>query len=267
MKKAISLLAVAVLSSISAEEMPPKLSTKSSKTAKSSENTSGNTKSGKAYTDTKAQKVSPANTSTPTLITTTNTGSFVWFTDVHYDEYYGTTQAAFHGGKHPSCPGYEENHCNNTNSPKFSIYGCGASKGLVESFLSEAARVTNGSPDFVMFSGDATRHFADGLKESAKSTVHNAITYLYNATKEHFPNIPVYQYQRLFRVTMIGVLTTLSTLRATNHVLLVRMVSHLWQQMSIYRLLQRTMKKSLQTRWKRKFLPAGDIPVVRLSKT
>lgn len=124
----------------------------------------------------------------------TKEGSFVWFTDVHYDQYYGTPRAAFHGGSHPSCPGYERNNCNSTDSPKYSIYGCGASRALVESFLSEASRVTGGKPDFVLFTGDATRHFADDLgEEDAESTVHNAITYLYNTTKEYFPDVPVYQ--------------------------------------------------------------------------
>jgi sphingomyelin phosphodiesterase acid-like 3 len=159
-------------------------STKSSKSTGSKTPKATGAKSTKACNaDAKAEKISPANT-------TSTTGSFIWFTDVHYDQYYGTSQAAFRGGSYPSCPGYEENHCNNTNSPKYSIYGCGASSDLVESFLSEAARATNGKPDFVLFTGDATRHFADGLKEG---TVHNAVTYLYNTTKAHFPDTPVLQ--------------------------------------------------------------------------
>lgn len=198
MMKILALLAL--LPSISAEDIipTPELSTKSSKTtdSKSSKKTPAgttNTKAAKTYTDAKAEKISQSYTTSSPITPATNTGSFVWFSDVHYDQYYGTSRAAFHGGKHPSCPGFEENHCNNTNSPKFSIYGCGASKDLVESFLSEAARVTNGKPDFVIFTGDATRHFADDLKDNAKSTVHNAITFLYEATKDHFPDVPLYQ--------------------------------------------------------------------------
>ena len=69
-----------------------------------------------------------------------------------------------------------------------------SSAPLVESFLSEASRVTEGKPDFVLFTGDATRHFADKLGEKdRRSVVLNATRYLYNTTKAYFPNVPVYQ--------------------------------------------------------------------------
>ena len=42
---------------------------------------------------------------------------FIWFTDVHYDQYYGTERAVYHG----NCPGYDQNYCIRTDSPKYSV--------------------------------------------------------------------------------------------------------------------------------------------------
>ena len=183
MKGTLSLLVALASTNTAAEEMyNNRIFTKSSKKGIGSKTPKASAKSTKSTAA--AENISSAKNTTST---------FIWFTDVHYDQYYGTSQAAFHGGPHPSCPGYEENHCNNTDSPKYSIYGCGASRDLVESFISEAARVTNGKPDFILFTGDATRHFADDLKDGAISTVHDAVSYIHNTTKEHFPDVPVYQ--------------------------------------------------------------------------
>ena len=63
------------------------------------------------------------NTTSDTNVEVDDAPQFIWFTDVHYDQYYGTERAAYHG----NCPGYDQNYCNRTDSPKYSVYGCGSS--------------------------------------------------------------------------------------------------------------------------------------------
>jgi hypothetical protein len=59
---------------------------------------------------------------------------------------------------------------------------CDASKGLVRSFVASASNACP-DPDFIIFTGDATRHV------NPKKYIYNAFDFIHDLLKEYFPNI------------------------------------------------------------------------------
>jgi len=59
---------------------------------------------------------------------------------------------------------------------------CDASKGLVRSFVASASNACP-DPDFIIFTGDATRHV------NPKNYIYNAFDFIHDLLKEYFPNI------------------------------------------------------------------------------
>jgi hypothetical protein len=120
-------------------------------------------------------------------------GSFVWLTDVHLDAYYGTPQAMTHK---PDAP------CANANAPQFSYYRCGSNEALLNSALDAASATTNGQPDFVLFTGDATRHWSKAIYQNNNLTTNitvqqEAISKIPKAIQQHFPKVPILELPML----------------------------------------------------------------------
>jgi len=101
-------------------------------------------------------------------------GQFVVFSDVHFDPYYGTPDAYDY---YRDC----------SNGPQFSTYGCESSEDLVRSVIANAARVSP-NPDFILFTGDMTRHGTASLGEKAQQTVYRAFTLVESLLRQYFPN-------------------------------------------------------------------------------
>ena len=128
-------------------------------------------------------------------------GNFLWFSDVHLDDYYGTANAEVHKAGAP---------CANASAPYYSAYGCGSSLGLLKSTLDSASRAITEEggipkPDFIMFTGDSTRHNSqnvriDGYNSSEASisyVVNKAMTTVYDGISERFPDVPVIELPSL----------------------------------------------------------------------
>mmetsp|Transcript_32464 Transcript_32464/g.58686 ORF Transcript_32464/g.58686 Transcript_32464/m.58686 type:complete len:501 (-) Transcript_32464:272-1774(-) len=110
-----------------------------------------------------------------------NVGTFAWLTDAHLDRFYGTPQAKIHKLGAP---------CNLTDAPSFSAYGCGGPLPLVEAAVQASANANEElgwpSPDFVLFTGDNTRHnplTPEGTLED--------IRIVNNLFRTYFPDTPV----------------------------------------------------------------------------
>lgn len=80
---------------------------------------------------------------------------FLWFSDVHYDPYYSTTDA-FKAGYNKKAV------CNSTSIPSLGSVGCDSPKALVDSALAYATKI-DASPSFIVLSGDLIRHGVDML--------------------------------------------------------------------------------------------------------
>ena len=117
----------------------------------------------------------------PTYTHSSNVGKFLLFSDLHYDRFYATALAA---NEHDV---YTKG-CNESNAPIFSKYYCDSSRELVESFVVNAAYACP-EPDFIIFTGDATRH--DIFKENPSETVYDAYDFLYKVLRKSFPNTPL----------------------------------------------------------------------------
>ena len=117
-------------------------------------------------------------------------GNFVWFTDAHYDEFFGTPSAQVHKEGAPCNLGQD--------SPMFSAYGCGSSPALVTSAISNAAKALSedlGStkPDFILYTGDFTRHGTDGLPLNVSTVVDDSVSFVSSLVEEFFPEVPLVQ--------------------------------------------------------------------------
>ena len=117
-------------------------------------------------------------------------GNFVWFSDVHYDAYYGTPLAKVHMTGAPCNLGDE--------SPVYSAYGCGTSLALLESTISRASKAVKDDlglnrPDFILYTGDSTRHSSDGLPLPITEVVENAYNTTVHLFEKNFPDVPVVQ--------------------------------------------------------------------------
>lgn len=73
---------------------------------------------------------------------------FLWFSDIHFDPYYGTPQ------------GYSaDDLCNITSLPSIGKHGCDSPEALVRSVLQAAADVasdTPSKPSFIIVTGDSS---------------------------------------------------------------------------------------------------------------
>lgn len=116
-----------------------------------------------------------------TFVNSSNVGKFLLFSDLHYDRFYATALAA---NEHDA---YTKG-CNESNAPLFSKYYCDSSRELVESFVVNAAYACP-EPDFIIFTGDATRH--DIFKENPSETVYDAYDFLNKVLRKKFPNTPL----------------------------------------------------------------------------
>jgi len=151
-----------------------------------------------------------------------NIGTFVWLTDAHYDAYYGTPYAEVHiPGSPCNLTASEDGGGDGVSSssvlpgpPPFSAYGCGSNLRLLEAAFGAAAaaagsgettntNTTRTAPDFVLFTGDSTRHRADevpnnnGTAPVAGATALAAIDAVQDLFARYFPNVPVVQLPAL----------------------------------------------------------------------
>lgn len=104
-----------------------------------------------------------------------NTGRFILFSDVHYDRFYGSSEAASRNIGHAY-------GCNESNAPLFSMWNCDGRKDLVRSFVVSASLACP-DPDFIIFTGDATRHV------NPKNYIYNSFDFIHDLLTEYFPNI------------------------------------------------------------------------------
>jgi len=134
---------------------------------------------------------------------TEDIGTFLWLTDTHVDVYYGTSNAEVHKSGAP---------CASENAPKLSAYGCGASLDLFESALIDAAASSSSlvgskgsSPDFILFTGDSTRHDTQnvviqnvtGNETNIGNIVDDAMRIVYKSFVTRFPSVPLVELPSL----------------------------------------------------------------------
>eukprot|EP00055_Hartaetosiga_balthica_P004059 m.9970 g.9970 ORF g.9970 m.9970 type:complete len:526 (-) comp3579_c0_seq1:198-1775(-) len=102
-------------------------------------------------------------------------GKFIWFSDFHFDPYFGTEEAFFFST--PVCK---------TSSSKGGEYGCDAPWSLIKSAI-DAAKVVEPDPAFVVSTGDYSRHGNDEVKRPfhiLEMMLRNVTDYVYDS----FPN-------------------------------------------------------------------------------
>mmetsp|Transcript_46579 Transcript_46579/g.86526 ORF Transcript_46579/g.86526 Transcript_46579/m.86526 type:complete len:472 (-) Transcript_46579:365-1780(-) len=135
-------------------------------------------------------------TSSATKTAAMDIGTFLWISDVHLDDYYGTSNGEVHKHGAP---------CQNNGSdlPYYSAYGCGTSHGLLESAIDSVSQVIEKGevpkPDFIMFTGDSTRHDTQDVKlhgfNSSKASisyvVNEAMSTVYNGLEQRFPDVSI----------------------------------------------------------------------------
>jgi hypothetical protein len=113
-------------------------------------------------------------------------GKFLIFSDIHYDAFYGTSDA-FTLSKWSN-----KNPCSQRDAPYFSTYGCESNFNLIQSLLANAAQAYP-NPDFIICTGDWTRHGADRTTtntNSVQSTVDQAFhVVLSQLLPLYFPNV------------------------------------------------------------------------------
>jgi len=82
---------------------------------------------------------------------------FLWFSDVHYDPYYATSQAF-------KSSFYKDVNCDSVDTQPLGQYGCDSPTALVHSALEYAVNITSTKePTFIIISGDSVRHGVDLL--------------------------------------------------------------------------------------------------------
>ena len=123
------------------------------------------------------------------------TGQFLWVSDAHYDAYYGQSTAAWHQADAPCGGTATGGHPAvlddaGENMFPYSHFGCGSTDKLVVAML-ESAKEVLPQPDFILFTGDATRHFAGCGSLDPNQTVSDAINFVYNSTHALFGDVPV----------------------------------------------------------------------------
>jgi len=127
-----------------------------------------------------------------------NIGAFVWLSDAHYDAYYGTPFAEVHKAGAP---------CNFTDEeggpPPYSAYGCGSPLLLVETAIAASANAVKHDlgfaegPDFVLFTGDNTRHNSQNTPANSTATALEAVASVQQTIRLYYPNVPIVQLPAL----------------------------------------------------------------------
>ncbi|KAG7341517.1 calcineurin-like phosphoesterase [Nitzschia inconspicua] len=112
-------------------------------------------------------------------------GAFLWLSDFHLDPYYGTPHAA---------SASQNSICSQTSTLQqfpFGHVGCDASPGLMKEVLLHLASSTDvANIDFVLVTGDFSRHATDQLDDSVPAT-QSILSTVAEALKETFPSIPI----------------------------------------------------------------------------
>jgi 3',5'-cyclic AMP phosphodiesterase CpdA len=100
-------------------------------------------------------------------------GTFLVFSDIHLDPFYGTRHAMS-----PECRGADE---------PFGVLGCDSPLALVNDTL-RAARAAYPNPDFIIFNGDLARHEMAALPDP-KAALTNIIGNVSTLFDLYFPNV------------------------------------------------------------------------------
>ena len=142
--------------------------------------------------------VASSSSSSTAVAAVADIGTFLWFSDVHIDDYYGTKNAEVHKTGAP---------CANASAPYYSAYGCGSSIGLLKSTIESASRVISEEddipqPDFIVYTGDSARHDTQKVKldgfNSSEATiayvVDIAMTTVLDRIRNRFPDVPVVEF-------------------------------------------------------------------------
>jgi hypothetical protein len=118
-----------------------------------------------------------------------STGTFLWFSDIHFDPYYGSDQAVTHHklGEHHDC-----SWANKTQEKPLGDFGCDSPKALLESILMKAG-TSFPDADFLVMTGDFARHSTEEIVNPPPINATESI--LYNASQmiQQYirPGIPV----------------------------------------------------------------------------
>ena len=98
---------------------------------------------------------------------TVGTGSFLWFSDLHLDPYYGQSGAVEDSSV--IAPNSTVT-CSSSDAPLRGMWGCDSPLTLVQSAVAEAADLAP-NPDFVLITGDFARHAVEKTPEPMATLV------------------------------------------------------------------------------------------------
>ena len=133
--------------------------------------------------------------------------TFVWFSDIHLDPFYGTDQAAAHSLFHPECgPSQAATH-------RYGNFGCDSPPLLIESLLQQASslsqtitadddinnsssssnsnKVSEEEADFMVITGDFVRHDNDLLRPNPMNATQQILYTISQQIRQYFPTLPV----------------------------------------------------------------------------
>ena len=106
-------------------------------------------------------------------MSSSSSSQFLWLSDVHYDPWYGS-EAAVQVSETASC---RSSNIPNESLEFFGQVGCDAPASLIENLL-EHARTILPEPDFILITGDISRHHNDQLSpnplEQTQQVIYNA---------------------------------------------------------------------------------------------
>eukprot|EP00935_MAST-01C_sp_MAST-1C-sp1_P000678 g678.t1 len=138
------------------------------------------------------------------VLTEADLGRFLWLSDFHFDAYYNKSlgsKCRCNQLKHRLKTLIPDGECLQSVQP-FGQPDCDAPWALEESAMKAAAAALP-KPDFIVITGDYTRHFTDEFGTSANQEVWRAINSMVNLTERHFMDAPVFHLpQETFGLVM-----------------------------------------------------------------
>lgn len=121
--------------------------------------------------------------------------SFIWFSDIHLDPYYGTDLAVNHDGSWGGTDDGEGCGPSKASTHPYGSFGCDSPPFLVESLLEQASTkrsstdaVTGATDlDFMIITGDFVRHGNDELLPSPMNATEDILLTVSNSIRSYFP--------------------------------------------------------------------------------
>ena len=126
-------------------------------------------------------------------------GTFLWLSDIHYDQHYNGSLSSKCGcnpleyrssavavkALKGNLSNAECAALNDGKENRYSRAGCESSLALVESMLTDAAAAVP-NPDFIVITGDYSRHATAFLGDDAQATVLDAVALVTRLVAAHF---------------------------------------------------------------------------------